>query len=98
MKKFSQFDIKPTEKAFSGEKIEVDKVLNKEITVLAFKIVPSKFKDKGDCLYLSIKSEDTMHIIFTSSKYLIDLIRQIPDDEIPFTTVIQRDNKRLLFT
>ena len=98
MKSFSQFNIKPSEKAFAGEKIEVEKLLNRQITVLAFKIVPSKFKDKGDCLYLSIKLDENMRLLFTSSQYLIDLIKQVPEEDFPFTTVIQKENKRLLFT
>lgn len=47
MFKFSDFDIKPQVKSFEGEKIKIDKILNREITVTDYKIETSKY-EKGN--------------------------------------------------
>ena len=46
VKKFSDFKIKPVETKFTGDKIKIEKILNKSIQVEYFKITESKFKGK----------------------------------------------------
>jgi hypothetical protein len=103
MYKFSQFDIKPIEREFEGDKIRMEKILNREIIIHDFKIEDSKikeFKEKGNekCLYLQIAYKNEMYIIFTSSGSLMQVIQQIPRDKFPFTTTIIKENQRFEFT
>lgn len=48
MNNFKDFNIKPKINSFVGEKIQVQKLFNLSITVLAFKVEPSKLKRVPD--------------------------------------------------
>lgn len=101
MKKFKDFGIESTSKAFVGTKIEVDNILNIEIAVHEFRIVDSKYdkiKGNGKCLHLQISIGTIKHVVFTGSGFLMDAIQQVPKDGFPFTTKIIKDNKRFQFT
>ena len=103
MNRFSQFNIKAPERGFIGDKVKVDKILNREIVVHSYKIEESKVKafqerGSGKCLHLQISFNNEMHIMFTSSSGLIETIRQIPDDKFPFLTTIIKEDERLKFT
>ena len=101
MNEFKEFTITKTSKVFEGSKINMSKYLDKKIIVHAYKIEDSKcFKDRGTgkCLHLQISLNDEKHIIFTSSRYLIDDIKQIPEDKFPFSTTIVMENKMFKFT
>jgi hypothetical protein len=99
MNSFSNFGIKSTAKNFEGEKIKIDRILNKQITVEAYKIEQSKFeKGNGKRLDMQIVVDNTKRIVFTGSINLMDMILQVLDDKLPFTTTIVRENERLIFT
>lgn len=100
MTTFKELGIKPAERGFTGDKIKMSKVLNKQIKVEAYKIEASKFADKGNGkrMILQIEVEDKKHIIFTGSIYLMDTIAQVPKDKFPFTTTIIEENERYEFT
>lgn len=101
MNRFSQFDVKPPVKGFEGDKIKMNKILNREIVVHDFRIEESKcFKDRGSgqCLHLQISLNGEKHIVFTSSSGLIDSIMQIPQEGFPFSTTIIQESDRFLFT
>jgi hypothetical protein len=101
MNKFSQFNLKPSSKAFEGDKIKMSKILNREIVVLDFKLETSKyFPDRGNghCLHLQITFNNEKHIVFTSSSGLIEVIQQIPETGFPFTATIIQEGDRFLFT
>lgn len=94
MKSFKDFGIKSSVKSFTGEKIRIIKILNREITVHDFRVDESKYKDKGKCLCLSISVGETRHVIFSGSNSLIEMINQVPAGEFPFkTTIIQNDER-----
>lgn len=97
MKKFNDFNIKIECHAFTGDKIKVSKILNREITVQDFKIEPSKHNN-GNCLYLQIKLNQTNHVVFTGSTVLMEQIKLIPSNGFPFITTIVEENDRFLFT
>ena len=97
MKNFSDLNIKISDDIFIGNKIKINRILNKEIIVSKFKIEKSKCF-KGECLTLQISFEDDKHIIFTSGVALIEAMRQIPENEIPFKTKIIKQNERYLFS
>ena len=100
MTEFKDLGIKPAERGFTGDKLKMSKVLNKQIKVEAYKIEASKFTDKGNGkrLILQIVVEDKQHIIITGSIYLMDTIQQVPKDKFPFTTTIIEENERFEFT
>lgn len=103
MNRFSQFNIKAPARGFEGDKIKMDKILNREIVVHAFKIEESKVKafqerGSGKCLHLQISFNNEMHIVFTSSAGLIETIQQVPSDKFPFLATIVKQNERLIFT
>ncbi|HLO37369.1 MAG TPA: hypothetical protein VK173_02655 [Lacibacter sp.] len=98
MKRFNELGIAPQMKGFTGDKIKINKVLNREVTVHDFKIEDSKFKDKGKCLYLQISMNGNMHVVFTGSNVLMDTIQQVQKDHFPFVTTIIEENERFIFT
>ena len=100
MTAFKDLGIKPAEKGFTGDKIKMSKVLNKQIKVEAYKIEASKFTDKGNGkrLVLQVVVDDKQHIIITGSTYLMDAINQVPKDKFPFTTTIVEEMERFEFT
>lgn len=99
MKQFKDFGIKPLSQGLIGDKIKIERILNREITVHDFKIENSKFdKGNGKCLHLQIQLGETMHVVFTGSGVLIDEIQRIPKEELPFKTIVVKENDRFQFT
>lgn len=98
MHNFKEFNIKPRINAFVGEKIQVQKLFNLPITILAFKVEPSKQKKGTDLLTLQIEKSGEKRIVFTGSVVLMDQIRRVPDDKFPFVTTIKGDNDYYEFT
>ena len=98
---FKDFGIIPSSKAFVGTKVEIDSVLNNEITIYEFKITDSKFTKEntcGKCLHLQIGIGAAKHVLFSGSINLMEMIQQVPAARFPFTTKIIKENKRILFT
>jgi len=97
-KNFKDFGITIEHKAFTGDKIKMSKVLNKEITVYGFKLVDSKFEGKGKCLHMQIGMQGSMYVLFTGSAILTEMIQKVPKDHFPFITTIIEENERFQFT
>ena len=97
MKKFSQLNIKISDRGFIGDKIKMQKLLNREITVHHYVISDSKVF-KGKCLKMQITLSETKHILFTGANGLIEAIIQVPDSSFPFITTIVEENGRFIFT
>lgn len=98
MRKFSELGIKANPQNFTGEKIKISKILNKEIVLHDFKILDSKFEGKsGKCLHLQIKFNNEKHLVFSGSTILMEMIQQINKDIFPLTTTIVKDNEYLEF-
>ncbi len=90
MNDFKDFNIEPSEKGFVGDKVKIEWVLNIRIRIYKYRIVPSKFG--GDRLDMQIEMNGTKHVLWSSSKNLIEMIEKVPKDRIPFnTTIIKRD-------
>lgn len=98
MRNFSDFNIKPRVSNFVGEKIKVQKLFNVPISVIAFKVEPSRQKPGTELLTLQIEKSGEKRIVFTGSTVLIDQIRRVPDDGFPFITTIRGDNSHYEFT
>ncbi len=100
MKSFKELNIKQVDKGFIGDKIKIEKILNIETIIHAYKIEPSNFTDKGNgkrlCLQVTYKGE--LCILFTSAIGLQETIQQVPDHEFPIKATIIRENERFKFT
>jgi hypothetical protein len=99
MNNFKQFNIQATSKSFEGDKIKIDRILNKQIVVYDFKIENSKYeKGNGKCLYLQIHVDNAKRVLFTGSTSLMEMIQKVPAEGFPFTTTIIRENERFQFS
>jgi aromatic ring-opening dioxygenase catalytic subunit (LigB family) len=95
---FKDLGIKPKENNFIGDKINIDKVLNTEISVLDYKVEPSKVKQGTELLTLQIERKGDKYVLFTGSGNLIHMIRQVKKENFPFKTIIIKQDRRLEFT
>lgn len=99
MKSFKDFGIKDQTQGLIGDKIKIDRVLNKSIIVHGYQVKGSKYeKGSGQCLHLQIEVDGGKRVIFTGSVSLINTINQIPLEGFPFQTVITKENERFQFT
>mgnify|MGYP003440252716 FL=1 len=99
MAAFKDFGIKPAVKKLTGDKVDIDRILNTEITVCDFSIEDSKYKEKYDkCLYMQIEYRSEKRVVFSGSRVLMDMILQVPATNFPFTTTIVKVNKHFEFT
>ena len=91
-KKFSDLGIIINKDLFSGEKISITKIINKDILVKSYKLSESKFSS-NQCLTIQINVDGQDRIVFTGSKNLISQIEQINKDDFPIETKIEIINK-----
>ena len=104
MKQFKDLGIPSVEQGFLGDKIKIERILDREISVHKYSITDSKFKDKekykgnGKCLHMEIKLGEQNHVVFTGSGILMSTIDRIPKDSFPFSTKIIKQNDRYEFT
>lgn len=97
MKQFSDFNITIDQDSFLGDKIKIKNILNRKITVHAFKLGPSKhFNNK--CLHLQIAVNGNKHVCFSGSTKLIEQIQQVPVNGFPFETTIVSEGEMYLFS
>ena len=100
MKLFSELGIQIDSAPMSGEKIKINRVVNKEIEVVDFELNESKYQaDKHrKCLKLQVRHEGDLRIIFTGSNMLIQAIQKVDKRMLPFKTVIVERNGYYQFT
>lgn len=98
MEDWRNFNIKTEAASYTGKRIEIEEILNKEIIVSAFRIEPSKYpKKEGDqCLHMQIKIDETDHVIFTIAKTLMKQIVLAP--KLPFKVRITKQSRRYEFS
>ncbi len=97
MKSFKDLGITVETKAFTGEKISVDKIINCEIIVHGYKVEKSKINTRN-CLHIQIEYKSEMRLVFTGSIVLEEQLKQVPSSGFPFKTTIIKNDKRLEFT
>lgn len=90
--------IKTISKNFVGKSVQIDDILNKEITVHYFKIVDSTKKEGTKCLYIQIEVDKEKRLLFSGSKYLLETIKAIKEEDFPFKTTIKKEYKSFQFT
>jgi hypothetical protein len=89
--------IQVASRAFTGDSIKIDRLLNKEIKVLYHKIEDSTKKQGTKCLYLQVEFEGQNRLLFTGAQALLEAIQKVPPENFPFTTTIVK-NDRYEFT
>lgn len=94
-KSFKDLGIVNATPGFTGDKIKMNRVLNREITIIDYKIEKSKFKD--NYLLMQIEVNGQRHVLFTGSMTLQNTIQQIRKEDFPITTTITEDNERYQF-
>lgn len=97
MKKFSDFGIKSS--VLQGDKVKIDVILNKLVEVVSYRIENSKFSNgkSNKCLYLQIRIEGKLHVVFSGSHVLIEQIEQVPKDGFPFSATITKPGRYYSF-
>ena len=97
MKRFSDFAY--GELPLDGSKLKIDEVINREITVLGYKINESRYNRSNSprCLKLHFELEGVRHVLFTGSSVLCDQVEKYKD-EIPFLTIIKKIDKYYSFS
>ena len=100
MKDFKDFNIKFEYKSFIGDKIKMDRILNREIIVHDYKIEDSKYykENESKCLNIQIELGSIKHILFTGSKSLLEMIQKVKKEDFPFKTIITKENQYLEFS
>lgn len=98
MSNFKDFNISPVIKNFTGDKIPIKRIFNREIRVLDYKIEPSKQKENSQLLTIHIEFQDEKRVVFTGSIILIQQIESVPKNGFPFITTIINDNEYYEFT
>jgi hypothetical protein len=98
MKNFKEMGIKVAARAFVGDSIKMDRILNRPITVHHYKITDSNKKMGTECLHLQITVDGQLRVLFTGATALLEAIRQVPAEDFPFLTTIIKQNERSEFT
>ena len=89
LKKWSE--IAPKRVDMQGVKVEVDAILNKQITITDFEILTSdKFKQGGK--FAVIQAElDGKKIIFNGSEAIANQLEKIRKEDLPFSTTVRKE-------
>lgn len=95
MNKFSDFA--ENEHGLDGDKLTMGDILNKEIIVKDFRVMPSKCVRDKDCLQLQFELEGKTYIVFSNSVVLIKQITKY-SDKLPFISTIKKVGSYYTFT
>ncbi len=100
MKQFKDLGIAPVIQNFVGDKIKIERILNREITLIGYRIEQSKFTEKGNgkCLHLQIQLGEVKYVVFTGSTVLMETIQKVSKDDLPFKTTIVKQDDHFEFT
>jgi len=86
-------------KTLTGDKINIADVIDKQISVLDYRIEDSKFGKRGSrCLHLQIEIENMTRLIFTGSEVLMDTLERVDKADFPFKTTIIKEMDWYKFT
>jgi len=91
-KRFSDFAAEP--EILDGDKIPIERILNREIEVIGHRIAKSKYQknSSGQCLTLQIVLDGERRVVFTGSDVLIEQLRRY-GDQVPFVATIRKVDK-----
>ena len=82
-----------------GNKVKLDDIVNREITVLDYRVKDSHYKKANCelCMTLQFRLDDKISVMFTGSNVLRDQIEKYKT-EIPFITTIKKIDRYYTFT
>jgi len=72
-----------------GAKCSIAEVLNREIMVMGFKVVSSKYKQGTRCMTLQFNLDNEIRVLFTGSSVLIEQAETYKD-QMPFLATIKQ--------
>ena len=100
MKAFCDLNIN-IDRRFAGDRIRIEKIEGDEIIIHDFEIRESKISkendptwkgERKDCLYLQLEINGQKRVLWGSYRFLIDQIKQIFRDDLPFKTKIVNEH------
>lgn len=96
MERFSDF---ANEQALDGEKMRIDDIVGKEISVLAYEIHESRYKKNSSakCLKLQFEVDGKRHVTFTGSQVLMRQCEHYKE-HLPFIATIVKPDKYYSFS
>ncbi len=89
MDRFSDFADAPN--VLDGDKLKIESILNKELTILGFKVSKGKHNTER-CLTLHVNTDGGHRVIFTGSEVLISQMETY-GDRCPFVATIRKIDK-----
>lgn len=98
MKSFKDFGINQAERGLKGDKLKIERILNREIIVEKYIIQDSNLKPGTKCLHMQFSVSGNQHVLFSGSQNLMETIERIPKTEFPFKTTIIKANQRFEFS
>jgi hypothetical protein len=95
MKRFSDF---AQSNQLEGDKKPINELINKEITVLNYRISKSKYQNNsGNLLTIQFELEGKTQVVMTGSEVLLNQCEQYKS-EMPFLTTIKKIGNYYTFT
>lgn len=98
MRSFSALGIKSTRNNLHGDKIKIDRILNKKIIVHSYTVCSSKFSNgSGICVNMQIELDGEKRVVFIGSKNIQNILDQVPKEYFPFeATLVKNDHYELI--
>lgn len=75
----------------------INSVVNKEITILGYKIGKSKYKENTNYITVQFEYADKRYVFFTGSGVIEEQLRKY-EDKLPFVTTVQKINRYYTLT
>jgi len=102
MNKFSEFADTTVSPIMDGKKVPLDDILEKEISVLRYRIKKTKYAEakNPDCLTVQFaypEDADTHFVFFSGSSVLMQQLEKYKE-KLPFTATIKKIGKYFTFT
>lgn len=91
MLEYPSFSDFATDESLIGEKIQIEKILNKKVLITKYRTSKSKFKE-SNYTTIQFKYEDKLYVIFTGSDVLIRQLEKYKD-KLPFNATIIKIGK-----
>jgi hypothetical protein len=90
VKRFSDF-AKSEDSKLEGDKLKIADILDKQILLKAFSISKSKHYS-GEYATLQFESDNRKHVVFISSKVIIEQLKKY-EDQLPYLTTVVKIGK-----
>ena len=94
MQRFSEFS---EEENFDGDKISISDILNKEVTVLRFRVGDSKKREGTKYITIQVEVDGKHRVVFTGSEVLYNQLMKY-QEHLPLIAIIRKINDFYSFT